>query len=318
VSTRSRTRSRNERNYRTEDRRDYIQNFVPFVATLFNQRKYKKVKISTLRRDFADYFGLLIPYHPMLAILERANKAGYITKHANGTFVPVMDKVQEADFSDVASDKERQFENVIQEFIKFCAIEYNEAVSQGDAERALMAFLKDHDLDLLFMKENAKSLLPSVEATISQKYLMNRFVSHAHEADPTIFQSILEYSIGHIFANALTFYDDSLTPESDDLSGCRVYLDIGFLFNITGTNGEERKDAYTEFLKALRQKGADLYVFRHTCDEFRGVIEGSLYWIDNKYYDPGRASRATEYFVENGYSSSDIEQFIRTYARQRI
>ncbi len=294
----------------TEERRDYIQNFVPFVVNLFNRKGYDRVKVGTISKDFQELYGLSIPYHPMVTILDRTRKAGFIQKHKNGSFIPVREKTQEIDFTDVTLQQERKYEYVIKEFIHFCVQMYGESVTHEEAEQVFIAFVKDHDLDLLFINENLRSLLPQADVTASQKYLMYKFVHEAYQSVPDVFEFILNYCVGHIFANALIYQSDAIELEQNNLANCKIYLDTGFLFNLTGINEEERKTAYTEFIDLLRQQQAKLFVFRHTYEEFRAIIENSMQWIDNKRYDPVRASRATTYFVDNNFSLSDVEQFI--------
>lgn len=290
--------------------RDYIQNFVPFIATLFNRKSYDRVKPGTILRDFKEQYGLSIPYLPMMAILERARRCGYVTKHNNGSFVTVKDKVQEADFTDIAQEQEREFRYVQNEFIKYCIEKHSEALTEDQAEQIFVAYVKDHDLDLLFINDNLRSLLPPADATLTQMYLMYKFVHDAYTSDPQVFKFILNFSIGHIYANALFYQQDGLDLVQDDMSHCTVYLDSGLLFDLTGINEQDRQAAYEEFIVGLSQKKASLRVFRHTYEEFVNIIEASLQWIGNSQYDAWRASRATAFFVDHNYSYSDVEQFI--------
>ncbi len=293
----------------TENRRDYLQNFVPFVATLFNQKAYEKVKVNTVCKDFQHRFGFSIPYHPMLAILDRMRATGLILKR-NGVFVPVKEKIRQVDFSDMALEQERKYEYVLGKYIEFCSQKYQENVTKEDAEQIFVAFIRAHDIDLLFLNANLRSLLPQADATPSQRYLIYRFVSSVYESDPSIFQFILDYNVGHIFANLLIYQHEALELEQGNLATCKIYLDVSFLFNLTGVNGDEHRSAYLEFIETLRSQKAELFVFRHTYEEFRGIVEGAFQWIGNRSYDPMKANRTTTYFVDNEYSPSDIEQFI--------
>ena len=207
-------------------------------------------------------------------------------------------------------EQERKYAYVLKKFMEYCTQEHDEIISNEEAEQVLLAWISDHDLDLLFLSQDVRSLLPEADASTSQRYLIHNFILDAHSSDPDVFQCFLDYSIGHIFANAIIYQQDAFELEKDKLQNCNIYLDIAFFFGITGMNGEERKSAYIDFLETLRHQNARLIVFRHTYDEFRGIIEGSLQWIDSMHYDPLRASRASTYFVENGYSSSDVEEFI--------
>jgi hypothetical protein len=63
-------------------KKDYIESFVPFVATLIKTRKYPTVEVNTLCEDFSRDYGLIIPFHPMMSILKRAKKKGASKKES--------------------------------------------------------------------------------------------------------------------------------------------------------------------------------------------------------------------------------------------
>ena len=53
---------------------DYIELFIPFIATLILKKNYSEITIEKICNDFADEYGLKIPYHPMQTIIRRAKK----------------------------------------------------------------------------------------------------------------------------------------------------------------------------------------------------------------------------------------------------
>lgn len=288
-------------------RQDFIENFVPFIATLLNRKNYKTVDVNVVCPDFEQEFGLKIPYHPMMAILSRALKSGYISRK-NNNYYPEKKKLLEADFTDVALTQERKHKQVVSKFAEFCFQKYNITINETDADNIFIAFLKEHDLDILFVNQGRESVLPDVSASTDQIYLINKFIEHTYSTNIELFNFIVDISVGHIIASTLLFQD--FEKYQGDLSSCSFYLDIGFLFHILGLNGNEKKDAYTEFIQSLNNQRANLFLFRHTLDEFMGILERSLQWVESAKYDPYKASRATMFFVENHFSASDIEQFI--------
>lgn len=44
-------------------KKDYIENFVPFVATLLKKKNYQFIEVSKICNDFKVEFGLIIPRH---------------------------------------------------------------------------------------------------------------------------------------------------------------------------------------------------------------------------------------------------------------
>jgi hypothetical protein len=289
-------------------RRDYIDGFVPFVVTLMQKKRYDTIEVDTIRADFESEYGLSIPYHPMIAILDRARRQGYIRKSRTGLYLPVERRVAVDGFTDIATEQERKYRKVINEFLKYCREEYDIAVSESEADAAFVSFLREYDLDILFIAQERSSLLPELGASTAHKFLVKSFVTHAYECEPEIFAFIADMSAGHIIANTLLHRD--YDKFKGRLESCNFYLDIGFLFNVTGINGPEKREAYREFVKLLSSHQARTLVFRHTYDEYRGIMESCLQWIDSDYFDPFKASRALMYFKDQGFTASDVEQFI--------
>jgi hypothetical protein len=140
-------------------RKDYLENFVPFMVTLIYKRDYKTVKVNTICKDFETEYGLRIPYHPMLTILSRTLAGGYLEKKRHGDFVPVRAKIVDGEFSAVVLEQERKYKRVLEQFIQFSLATYKETLSEIEAESAFISFLKDHDLDILFINQDINTLL---------------------------------------------------------------------------------------------------------------------------------------------------------------
>jgi hypothetical protein len=72
----------------------------------------------------------------------------------------------------------------------------------------------------------------------------------------------------------------------------------------------KKKQVYIDFVRLLISCKVNLFVFRHTFEEFIKILDNSIYWIEKDQYDPIKASRSLRYFVENDCTASDIECFI--------
>ena len=70
---------------------DYIDIYIPFIATLISQRKYGKIGISQVIRDLKQEFGLVVPYHAMVTVLNRAREKGLIKRNSQRVYVPIKD-----------------------------------------------------------------------------------------------------------------------------------------------------------------------------------------------------------------------------------
>jgi len=294
-------------------RKDYIETFLPFLATVINKKKYAEIRetdISKVCSDFTSEFGLIISYYPMLSIMNRAKKR-HLLKKRGGSFIPIMDNIIELDFSEKTLEQQRKYEELLLEFIKYCKDRYNTEIDKENAEITLISFLKKHDLDILFATQG-KSVLPTVDYPKADKlYLINSFIKNAYLSNHATFQFFVDSAVGHILASSI-IYGDTLTKFQGKLSQLHLYFDTRFILRLFGLEGEERKEVYTDLLGNLKSQGAISYIFEHTYTEIKNILEGCLTWIDSPYYDPGRASRTCRYFVDEGLKQSDIERFIMT------
>lgn len=297
-------------------RRDYVENFVPFVATLAKKKCYAEIDISNLKPfldDFKSEFGLSIPHHPMLTILDRARKRGIFDRKAS-KLLPVEKNVLKYDFSDIALKKEAELNEVMAEFIRFCEQKFSVKVTDVDARDALNSFLRNHDLDVLFASQD-KTLLPESTTSKQLKYLMNSFFNNIKTEAPQLFSYVIEISIGHVLANTI-LYDKNFNNFSGHLRNLDLYLDSRYIFRLLGVEGIEYERVYLDLTSSMIEQEAKLFVFRHTADEILGILRNCLHWINSAHYDPSKANSVLLYFVNNGKTESDIHQYIATFERK--
>jgi hypothetical protein len=291
-------------------KQDHLDAFVPFVATLLKAGKYDAVfdeDVHRLCREFAATFGFEIPYHPMVALLNRAKKRGLLMR-LQGRFVPAAAKIGDYDLTERALRKEAQLDDLVNRFIGFAQDGYSRSVTKDEAHDGLIGFLKSHDLDILFASENG-SVLPDVKPSKAVTYLVARFIQHLYQTDKAGFSFVVDVAVGHALASALLFREiDRFTARLKDV---HVYCDTRFLLRLVGVEGGERQLAYHALVQALRANGARLHMFRHTYDEMMGILQGCRRWVkENASYDPSKASPAVIYFVEHGYGETDVDDFI--------
>lgn len=288
------------------NKKDYIENFVPFIATLIQKKKYQHIEVEKICKDFAEVFGLVIPFHPMLSILIRSKRRGIIIKR-DSLFMPVNDKIAEFEFSKTANEQLRMHEKVINEIIDFSAKKYNFGLARENADSAFIAWLKNYDLEILFASEE-QSLLPDVNSSKKEKFIVHSFIKNAYESEPEIFKFIVDTAIGHLMANSLLYREfDRFVGK---LRGVNIFIDTKIIFRLLGLEGEERQVVYSEFLKSLIKEKANLFVFRHTYDEAIEILEDSYRWVENPLYDPSVATAITSYFVQNNYTKLHVRRFI--------
>ena len=290
-------------------RHDYLEAFVPLVATILKAGEFTSLDdpdVHRLCREFEATFGLRLPYHPMIAILNRARKRGIVTRR-QGRFLPVADKLAEVDLSAKTAAHTATLNDLLTTFTRFMKERYEREFTQQTAEDAFIGFLKEHDVDILFAAAEL-SALPEVKPSKDSRYLVASFIRHVQEHDAKLFSFIANVAVGHALASAMLY--KGIERYSVKLRGVLVYCDTQFVLRLVGAEGDERKLAYYALVEALRSSEAELRVFGHTYDELMGILKSCRQWIRNPGFDPSKASPALLFFIQSGFTESDIDDFI--------
>jgi hypothetical protein len=98
--------------------RDFIDNFVPFLAALLRTKGYEYIDdLGPLSDDFQELFGLVVPYYPMQSIVNRARKHSWgIVSRQRGRFRVNADAAAKWDISPQATTQSRRMNAVIGQF----------------------------------------------------------------------------------------------------------------------------------------------------------------------------------------------------------
>lgn len=305
------------RSYWNNESSDYIEIFIPFIVALVNKRKYRVIDISTTCKDFEDEFGLRIPYHPMIAIIHRAKKRGFLYSNNKGEVIPNYKKIVEDDFSDVVQQQNRKYNNVISKFIDYSSKKFGLEISLEKAGQILVSYLRNHDLDILFItQEEDDSLLPEAYNSPEDEFILNDFVIYTEAYDTEIFNYVVDIAAGHIIASTILCRDYS--KFQGKLNNLNIYLDTGIILNLIGYDGNNKTFAYKELISSLNEQKANLYIFQHTYDEVLVILSGCLEWINNPNYDPSKANAVLIHFYEQGYSKSDVELKIQNLEKDLV
>ena len=82
-------------------RSDYLETFVPLLATLILKRGWVVIEphhVEDIKKDFSEEYGLMIPYSPIQQILRRLTRRGLLKRNEKN-LEPVVDKLEKLDLS---------------------------------------------------------------------------------------------------------------------------------------------------------------------------------------------------------------------------
>lgn len=286
---------------------DYIEIFVPFVVHLIKIKNYEEIDIQTIKDDFEKEYGLIIPFYGIKTILRRCKTRGYIIKN-DYKFFPEKTKIISDDFSVESEGQRHKTEQLINNFSQYVKDNYpDKKISKEESELLLISFVRDHGSDIVYSSEN-RSTIPEIKVNKQNYYIVCKYIENLIEKNLTIFEYLLDLSIGQSLADIIICED--FNNYSYNLSKLNCYLDSGIIFYLLGTGGEKKQAVYQELIDAIHHCGAKLMIFNHTYEEISVILHSCITWIDSPLFDPAKANRTMLFFIENGYHQSDAEMFV--------
>jgi len=285
--------------------RDYIENFVPFVAEALRQSTDDVVSLPQLQESLRRRFGLDLPLNPLRQVLQRAAKHGFVRRQS-GVFYRNSERLNELNFDEVRSAVVSIHDRVLPRVRDFARAERGLEWSGEQAAAAIHAFLADHSLKLLYAQAERT---PIETKGIPRKaaYVVASLLARSRESDPQLVEDFTTLVKGYLLANAIYLPDPGRVAQRFQTT--RVYLDTSVVVFAAGYAGPERQAPCEELLQLLRDYGADLRCFDFTLNEIRGTLDASAARLRT-----GRLRDAygptIEWFIESGRSASDVELMV--------
>lgn len=286
---------------------DYMESFIPFLATLIKKKRYEEIILDIIINDFCNEFGFKIPRLPMINLLNIASEKKIISKSSSNHYYPSYESIQKFNFESKSNSFIKKIDTVINSFIEY-AKKSDLELTKEIAESYLLSFLDNHSVTT-FIEKLSEINKQSISMD-SVNYVVSSFIEESFANNPSISSLLKDIAFGHMVASAVTLAKNS--DNVDDLSNLCIYLDTKFVLRLIGIEGTEREESYIDLTNEVKQKGATLHIFQHTYDEISSILKDCEEWIENPKFDPKFASPALREFILRRYSIHDVREFIVT------
>lgn len=291
-------------------RSDYLETFVPLIATLILKRDFKIIEphhVEDLKKDFTHEYGLLIPYSPIQQILRRLTKRGLLKRNEKN-LEPVVDKLQKLDLSRRSASFKGEFEDILANLKLFIAEKTEIAFDFEELENGFTNFLKQNDQAILFAADQ-NSFLPKVKSSRKLDHLIAEFIAHAHKNDNKLFTFLLNITIGYAITSTILYSE--FNAFQGKLKGVNVYFDTTFIFDLLGIDGPFKKKLATDLVKILRKQGVNLFLLQTNFGEVEANLSECLKMMDDGKIDPTKVSNLTfKQCFQNSITNSDLEEIV--------
>lgn len=288
--------------------KDYIGNFVPFVAECLRKMPQEEVSLEQLRDLIFSEFGLAIPHGPFRTILGRAKKDGLV-RVESGVLQRRPEALKE---SSIAADRDRALRQqaaLIEKLRKFCAERHSVEWSDEEAEDALLTYVSDHAGPILALMVEGQELPAEGRSPgkASTAYLVNSFIIHVNDVDPEAFDQVETVVKGSMLANAL-YYPD-ISAISQKLSGLEVFFDTRIVLESLVGN-EYQKRARSELFQLVYDLGGQPKIFDDTEREILAVLNYQAGNLRRGTIHERQFGLLTQQLIDSGFEASDLELII--------
>ena len=286
-----------------------IEAYIPFVSTLIASNKYKEIKIEQICDDFYYKYSFKIPAMPMKEILLRMQKKDMIYRDKKGKIIPNLDKIYETDFESEYKETLKKYENILNKYIEFTKEKFQINVSKEKAEECFSEFIKENFLDTVLNDENIKEVIDNIdkEQISKEMYAFYKYVIYMYKTDYELFKVIQKFCMGYIVANALSI--DNISSSNVIFKNKKIFFDTNFILRLLGLEGEFYKNSYMGIIDVLRENNCKLYVFSHTYDEIKNILETAKVNLNNTNE---LSPEVQKYFWNNNKTEGDIILLIAT------
>ena len=290
-----------------------MEAYIPFVSTLIASGKYEEIKIDQICEDFYDKYFFKIPAMPMKEILKRMQKKKMIYRNKEGKIIPDLEKIYETDFESEYKETLKKYENVSNKYIEYSKEKFNVDVSREKADECFSNFIKENFLETVLNDENIDEVVNSIDngQLSKEMYAFYKYVIYMYNTDYDLFKVIQKFCMGYIVANALSL--DNISSSRDTFKNKKIFFDTNFILRLLGLEGEFYQNSYKGIIKILKENNCKLYIFSHTYDEIKNILESAR---SNLESTTQLSPEVQKYFWNNNKTEGDILLLISTLEKR--
>jgi hypothetical protein len=249
--------------------RDYVENFVPFIAEALRHSHDDVVSLPTLQKDLRERFGLDLPLNPLRQVLQRAAKHNYVRRQS-GVFWRNPIQLATLNFADVRNAVISIHDRLLPRLRDFVRTERRTEWSEEEAAAAVNAFLADQGLKFLYAQAERTAI--SMKGISREAiYSVASFLARARESEPDVLEDFTTLAKGRLLASAIYLPDPGRIAKK--FENTSVFIDTSIVVFAAGYAGPERQAPCEELLRLLRDHGAKLCCFEVTLGEVRGILD---------------------------------------------
>lgn len=290
-----------------DERRDYLSYLESFVVPILKEWKEDTVTDAGIAAEVLREYGLKVPNRAVQLVLRRLARRKYL-KREHGVF-EIISSLPETDIPKKRVEAERHIDAVHAELKQFANEKFGLTWGESETNEALLAFLDNFGVDCLKAYVFRTALPQMPEALPKHQYVVGSFVKQLHEMGDQLFESVIVFVKGQMYANALTCPD--LEGLEKNFRKVTFYLDTPLVLSLLNLQGEEEFESIAELVSLVKRLEGKVAVFEHTAAELEIVLKGTADNIEN----PRATGRVVREMRRLGLKKGDVTLKLGNYER---
>ena len=256
-----------------EGEKDYLENFMPFVAERLRQGPADEVSLPELQEALSAHIGLDVPQGVVRTLLKRAHKRGYVSV-VSKVYLRDLGALGPSEMKRKTAEIQRKCQALIVELQRFAREQFGIEWNEDQADEALLGYVRSVAAPVVQAAQDGSPVRLQNGGRGSQHvdYVVSAFIQRLHAQDPTSFGYLEDVAKGCMLASVLYYEDPNAVVRK--FEGVSVYFDTPLLLSAIGVNGPEMEAPCLELFALLQGQDVELRIFRHTVDEMQGVLDG--------------------------------------------
>ena len=116
---------------------------LQMVIVVVDERKYKRLDVQEIVKDFEKRFHFTVPYHPMQMVIGLGIDKGYFEYNsALDERYPIWEAINSGEFMKTFTQKESEYESLLTGFDGYLQQQYNMYCSREDLSNQVQAFIQ--------------------------------------------------------------------------------------------------------------------------------------------------------------------------------
>ena len=183
-------------------RRDYIDNFLPFVAECVRTSPDDIVSLSAVRTRLRSAFHFELPLNVVQIILRRMAKTGLV-RFRHGAYTRGRPELAKLDFDSVRREAVLKHESLVQDLVRFCHEKHQVTWTIEQGAMALEAYINDDQLRVTCIGLGTHIHDAGPMETGTTRYLVGSYIQSLYQTNSTQTESLETIVQGNMLANAV-------------------------------------------------------------------------------------------------------------------